>query len=552
MKAARRAARRLTRPRPESGFSMVEAMVAMTLAATILMSAAYAMYSGLNATVTTKLQQQATALGSEAIEVGREVEFDLLSMNTPDLVVATDSKLLTTCGGLAGTRFFDPDGPGPISCEQIVHTTSGGAVAPHVENRSVEGTPYVIKRYVTCTAPMTTDTPPLCPGVKRVVSIVEWTDRGLPKSLLSTTLVTRARRGLAVPKFVLTPTTQSKVVAHAGTVVFAHAIQNLGISDEYELTITVPGDRSWSTADSCSGSACIRLYTDVDANGIYDASTDVPQLTDTDGDGGKDVPPVAATEVFRFLIVLTVQGEGNDPAGAVNLPVVATSQTDGSVSRTATDTLFIGSTTLLKHLHNNPPRVGGIPPSSDTSYQFDMPMDSTAPTANSLVRYSVDAPNALGCANQLGRCIEPSTANESSDPSTNQNKPRIANWVMPVTSSTTLNGIQSVRIFVSRIGGACGGPFNFVAYLRDKATAAGTAGTLLGTVTSQTLNLTDLSGVCAPIPVTFDFTVVTGVIAAGRFLEVKLVLNASSVAPAMLSYDTTGFPATLLLQVAGA
>ena len=541
--------RRLRGPHGDAGFTLLEAIVAMTLAAIMLTSVAYAGFAGLSAAVTTKRNQQATALGSQAIEVAREVDWDKLAMWTGDLVVTPptaanyDAAILTTCGSLTGNRFFDPDGTGPLTCEQIVHTAAGGAVGPqHIETDTVAGTTYTVKRYVTCTVAL--DAESRCAvneaaSTKRVVSVVEWRDRGRPHSLRSTTLVTRALRGLPVPKFTVTPTSQTRVAEPPSTVAFPHLISNLGIPDDYEITATIlpsTPTRTWT----------VRFYLDANSNGIYESATDTTQLTNSDGNGGADSPAVPTSETLRFFAVWDLPT--GETFGAATVRVDVASGVDSTVVRSTQNNLVVGLLNQVLYLHNRPARVGATPPSADTNIEFDMPMDTDQPSASSLVLYSADAPNNLGCSTTLGRCIEPSSAGAASDPSTNQNKPRIANWVNQLSADTTLNGVATLQLSTARPAGACGGPLNYTAFLRTKAAASDTAGTLLATAIAPAVNLTGTTP-CQPAPVNFSFALNNALIPASRWLEVKVVLLSGSVGPGMLAYDTSAFPASLVLPV---
>jgi type II secretory pathway pseudopilin PulG len=89
----------------ESGFTIIEASIAMLLVALLFTALSAGLMGGLRAVRDARLYQQATSLGEESVEAARDLHYDTLVMQDADL--AGDPRIQ------AGPM-FDPDRSGPL------------------------------------------------------------------------------------------------------------------------------------------------------------------------------------------------------------------------------------------------------------------------------------------------------------------------------------------------------------------------------------------------------------------------------------------------------
>ena len=124
----------------EGGFTIIEASIAMLVAALIFTALSAGLISGLRATRDARLYQQATSVGEEAVEAARDLQYPNLSMQTSDL--PGDPRIEP---GL----MFDPDGSGILLAEPLVAAASGASIVPHITTETIGNTKFTISRYVT-------------------------------------------------------------------------------------------------------------------------------------------------------------------------------------------------------------------------------------------------------------------------------------------------------------------------------------------------------------------------------------------------------------------
>jgi len=190
------------------------------------------------------------------------------------------------------------------------------------------------------------------------------------------------------------------------------------------------------------------------------------------------------------------------------------------------------STETTLYLHNE-----ATSPDGDTSALANMPMNTTAPTATRLYRYSTNYYNDFA-----GRFID------KRDATHNESRARyMANWTYQLPATTTLAGDIQVELWVAVKDLKCDKTPAIHVYLREKSSATTTSGTLLGSRTA-TLPRGGSSEPCAfqQVRVTVP---VDATIAAGRWLELKVTVDedASGADAALLAYDTTTHAAKLVL-----
>jgi hypothetical protein len=355
---------------------------------------------------------------------------------------------------------------------------------------------------------------------KRFAVIVEWDDSGTPKSYTTSTFITAARRGLAVPKFQITPTgTQTQNAEPGGTATFSHAVTNLGVIDAYDVTMTVPA--GWGVA----------LYKDAGEIGVYEAGVDVA-LSDTNGTGASDTGNVATSATVAILAVVTVPS--GTPTGVTPLTLSFASGIDPGRVEQATDRVDVVPTGLRLYLHND----ASLPlqaPTADTTAQANMYASTTAPTGATLYRYSTDLHNA-----DQGRYVD------KGGTATSTGVAQMANWLHQNPASRLYQGSAEVRLWVAAKAFACDKTVRLRVHIREKTTA--TATTAAYTASSAVVAVPGPGGVSpcgfqqVSVPVTVNRT-----IAANNWIEVRVVVDGASDDAALLAYDTASFGASATL-----
>ncbi|MDQ3659967.1 MAG: hypothetical protein M3454_02685 [Actinomycetota bacterium] len=513
----------------EDGFSLIEAVASILIVMIFMGASAATLISGYRAVRQTKYFQQGTALGNRAIEGARDVAYDRLGMLNSDL--AGDTDILSACAGLASPGdFYDPGG-GALTCERIVSADGGVDVMNHIQTETVEGKPFTIKRYVT----WVDNDDQGGPGqdYKRFSVVVEWDDSGTTDRFETSTFVSRARRGLPVPKFELTPSAQTKQVEQGQSVTFAHSIENLGIVDAYDIEMPVP--LGWG----------IQFYADDDLDGeigVYDPSFD-ELLTDTNGTGTPDTGNVATNGVTYILAVVTVSAA--QPNGAVDVPLTATSGVNDEVTEVSANRAQVGPVGIALYLHHNP-----SPPVGDTTApaQDQMRMNITAPTATTLYKYSTNFYNPTTPV-YPGRYLERQAATPLQDesPPPAARGVRMVNWEYQVPTSTLFEGDGSVRLWVASRDQNCAG-ISLHYYIRRRP--PNNSNSLAQTTLLSEGDMTVPAGgspPCAFTQVDVPFTMTAVTIPTNNWIELKVVVNSASADHALVAYDTTAYPSFLSL-----
>lgn len=295
-----------SRPRDDSGFTLVEAVVALFVLATIFTALAYASIGSLRASVSARLEQQAIDFATQALEEARQADFHGLAHVASDL--AGDPRI-TTCDSASCID------PGTGTPEPLV-VSSSGAVSPHISQ--VDATlsnnfSITLSRYVTDPGDASAD-------YKRVTVVASWRVGGLQRERVTSSLVTETTRGLPLPVFKLTPIGDTATAVNPGaTVPFGLELTNQGAPDRWNLVVTEAAAADWA------------LYRD-DGDGIWEDPTVDVALTNTNSpdDALVDTGRIDPTGSIVFWVVRTVPSTA--AAGLYRSVLTATSAAQASAA----------------------------------------------------------------------------------------------------------------------------------------------------------------------------------------------------------------------------
>jgi len=289
----------------DRGFTLIESAVALLIAAFIFTALGQTVATALRASGERRLEQQATALTNEAVELVRDLGFDEVALLPP----ASDPTRLPV-------STFDP-GTGP---ENIFEDPAGG-IPLQVTSETFNGITYTLTRYVTWV-----DDDPLdsqTEDYKRFTVIADWTSRGVTRTEQLETFIAlqSAEVGASNPTYgaSFNPPFDKKFGRESTDIVFLHTITNIGNRDDYfEMTIT--NDQGWPVT-------------------IRDAVSGLP-LVDWTGEGTPDTglltPNPDAGSTLDVEIVVSVPA--GMPVGEFSLTTMeATSVGDPGSSSSAND-----------------------------------------------------------------------------------------------------------------------------------------------------------------------------------------------------------------------
>ncbi|TXH45107.1 MAG: prepilin-type N-terminal cleavage/methylation domain-containing protein [Actinobacteria bacterium] len=206
----------------DEGFSLVEVLVAMAVAAVILTGLLGATIAAAQASLSARIDQQAGELLTKTIEDTRSLDYGAVAMATTD--VAADPSV--TAG-----KWTVPNG---VGAETVVAATTG-AITPHITQvtANTNQTSFEMRRYVTQVAGST---------AKRVTVVVSWQVAGQSRERTASTIIVNTRRGLPLPRFDLSyPGGGTTTVNPGGQAQIPFKIKNLGARDSFQLKVMSDG-----------------------------------------------------------------------------------------------------------------------------------------------------------------------------------------------------------------------------------------------------------------------------------------------------------------------
>src|SRR6476661_8419928 len=141
----RRLRARLSRLDDEGGFSLVEAMAAITILAIGIFAVAQALTFGLGSTGLSRQRLASRAALDQQMEEARALNYDnLVLSDTSNLTHSTDPNNPDYWVNQTA-QTYDPDGSGPMSPEPIVRVSGASPALAHYQNPySNGGTTYEV------------------------------------------------------------------------------------------------------------------------------------------------------------------------------------------------------------------------------------------------------------------------------------------------------------------------------------------------------------------------------------------------------------------------
>lgn len=281
----RQVATRSRRPhaRHEDGLTLVETLIAVFILAVAILALASVAAASILGVRVARDRGHATAAASAVLEQVRSFGFLNAAHSSADgsldASAASGDDYLETDGT---DLYFDHDGAGPDPREQLVIRDEGDVDDWKCEPAE---TCWDVEREGEITVrTFVTDYPDAATGepAVRVTAVATWTDRGDPREVRESTVISRANRGLPVPNFDIDGEIALEVsdLEAPGTdeYCFTHTFRNLGARDSYHFTVA---DMSTTAA-----SDALRVTRTVD-----DGSSVLWTVKVWLGDGATDDPP---------------------------------------------------------------------------------------------------------------------------------------------------------------------------------------------------------------------------------------------------------------------
>jgi Tfp pilus assembly protein PilV len=383
--------------RDDSGFSLIEAVVALFVAAVAFTALAAASLSAVKGSMTARQNQQAADFMARELEAARLLDFGSLANVASDLAGDPD---ISTC---AGKPCIDP-GTGTKEPIYTGATGSGGGVNPHIKTvtgGTANNSTFLVKTYVT------TPSDAYGSDYRRVSVTAEWNAYGKHRERTISSIVAFSQRGLPLPVFKITPLGSTTQDVNPGVeVVYGFRVTNQGAPDRFNLTENTPA-AGWTW-----------VYDDGD--GVWNKALDTGTIADTNGDSVRDtgrlnpngykifwayytptavgtvlttwsatsVAQAAATGGTQTVLTTTKVATGVITPTPTTTSTPPTPATDcGPASPPPTATAASGYTTKSYTLHNS------TTPGNTTAGTL-LSMNTSSPYASLLYQYSTDVATA--------------------------------------------------------------------------------------------------------------------------------------------------------------
>ncbi len=519
------------------GFTLIELVVALTIATVIFSAMAAAGLAGVRASVVARQNQQAVDVLNRLVEQSRGYTFTNLAMVTSDLQVG-DSSISTG----SSPKYTVPNGIG----QESVWAKATGSITPHVKTVTAgdtNGIVYTTKTYVTTPPGATLDSAGQ-PYQKRLTIVASWTAYGETKQRAISTILTETTRGLPLPRYGVTPTSVTTFTATpSSTLTWGFQAVNRGARDTFNVSASAG---TWT------------YYVDADCDGARDIGEDTT-LTNTDPtlntqlDTGKlepnNNPPfcmtaqraIPSTEVgvssvtFNFLSSAQPTASGAAVAVGPFTVTVTSGSTGGSASPSPSGTSTAPNTVCTPTpagvgtpfgFRNGVSAING----NTTTQLFNAMTENTCLNQPAAANYSTDTGNGTGRSLTTGGTAATATTVAMAN--------KMAEWRWnPATTKTVATGTATASVMVScpatganvTLNGAIG-TFN------EKSPGTWSSkGTGSATVSCAAANT--WTRVTVPMNVTSSFTVANKVQGSPQNLSVRLWTTGTAGQMIRLDYE---------------
>ncbi len=476
----------------DSGFTLIEAVVALGVATVMFTALAYAAIGAIRATQVARANQQAIDLANDQLENLRQLPWG-----------------------------------------ELVGLTTDGAAPATTETVASNNVTYTVATFVT--------TPPTSTGEREARVVVTWNGYGTSQERVASSAITYKTQGLPNPDFEIAPTTPTDItVAPGSAAVWGFRLVNRGAWDQWLLSSSPAGLTFYADRTSVA---------DATPDGLFDPATDqvvtqTPQIdpydsfnfwvvADSTNDPGdytwigtaqSTAQPDATTGSSTWPMELSVEE---------NAPPPSNSQV--CLDANTADPAPVNSYTVVSYfLHNSGktpwPAVGATDPVPGTNAANPLDLttnDGVLDATWRLPSYSLDVDSS-----KPGRVIQP--GGSTALPAQN------AQWQM-LRANTWYTGTIRLRLFVRNLDP--GTPAQVQAQL-FKATVSGASTSYATIQSSANTPVTTCEGGAGYREVVIDFPL-TGVQKPGKtgYLGFR-VLNTGTQSVS-LAYDHDKFPSRI-------
>ena len=521
----------------DDGFTLIEAIVALSIAAVIFMALAFALIGGVHQALFAQQNQQAGDILNKTVEQARALPYDSLAMQTSDLSV-NESLNLSACA----SPCYNPQDDGTTGATEALVLDAAGGVSPHVTTVSQNGLSFTVRRYVTVPADH------LNASYKRFTTLVTWTSLGKTHTRSSSTLISPTVRGLPLPDFKFSNAGPTSQCRNPGSpVVYALSLVNNGARDAWDLTASTTGSpppSGWTfylddgdkTYDSGDQPLSTSSSTNLPTTGLMEPTTSVTlfavaQAPTSDESSSSytwhtsftatsEADSTASQVVATTTSVMSGACAGSTgttdppPSGTANPPQPAVCSPVATASASGAG----GSTLYTYYLHNQGTN------NDNSALQSVMPFDKTQPSSSTLWDYSADADNGQLIA---GRYIG------SGHP--------FATWRYGMPANSTLKGTGTVTLYAQRPVVSNANTQTITVTLQRLSSN----GSVLGDIASNTV--TSTWGCDGMAPFTVALAMPSGGQAIAANEQLQLVVTMTSSDAMRLGYDATPYVGSLTL-----
>lgn len=483
----------------EQGLSLVEVLVAITVLTVALLAMAGVAVASLASLSHSKQRQQATTAVARALELTRAVDYAELAMRDSDSPPAQ----------------YDPDAAEPLAAETVVATPTGPVTsAPY--DFTADG--ISVQTFVTW---FDDPGPPVnVRAAKRITAVATWGQAARAGTVRQSTLVAETNRGLPEPAFDISPLVQSTLKPPGVTICFAHTLKNLGAPDRYDVVFPT------AATHPSMNSYTVSAYIDSNSNGVGDATE---LMVDVTGDGRPDTPSPLATNATLALLVCYVPTTGSNPD--LNAQVTVRSGYDSTVTAVVEHDATV-SPFLRLWLHDRPANATTEHSRDCTAGGYNT-LDYSAPTRATLVNYDRSASDTLpglGVAKGQTACTSRGTLRlqfQLPEARTLTGQATLTLWTSWASALTGSTSARSQRLSVNVVR---------------------VVGTTVTTLSTTTLNYSHAQAGWRRHDKALNAFAGPTVFPVNSYLRLEVACVSSSAENCHLAYDTTTYPAVLVVQ----